>query len=48
MIFHDTSAIAKLYLAAKESPAVRLKLEADDQVFISEFGGAELMGVFHR
>ena len=48
MIFHDTSAIAKLYLAEKESPAVRLKLGAEDQVFILEFGRAELMGVFHR
>jgi len=48
MIFCDTSAIAKLYLAEKESPVVRLKLEAEDQVYISELGRAELMGVFHR
>ncbi len=48
MILCDTSAIAKLYLAEQESPAVRLKLEAEDQVFISELGRAELMGVFHR
>jgi predicted nucleic acid-binding protein len=48
MILCDTSAIAKLYLAEKESPAMRLKLEAEDQVFISELGRAELMGVFHR
>ena len=48
MIFCDTSAIAKLYLVEKESRAVRLKLEAEDQVFISELGRAELMGVFHR
>ena len=48
MIFCDTSAIAKLYLAEKQSPAMRLKLEAEDQVFISELGRAELMGVFHR
>jgi len=48
MIFYDTSAFAKVYLAKKESPAGRLKLEAEDQVFISEFGRAELMGVFHR
>jgi hypothetical protein len=26
---------------------MRLKLETDDQVFISELGRAELMGVFH-
>jgi predicted nucleic acid-binding protein len=48
MIFCDTSAIAKLYLVEKESRAVRLKLEAEDKVFISELGRAELMGVFHR
>jgi predicted nucleic acid-binding protein len=48
MMFCDTSALAKIYLVEKESPAVRLKLEAEDQVFISELGRAELMGVFHR
>ncbi len=48
MMFCDTSALAKIYLAEKESPAVRLKLEAEDQVCISELGRAELMGVFHR
>ncbi|MEI6051695.1 MAG: type II toxin-antitoxin system VapC family toxin [Opitutaceae bacterium] len=48
MIFCDTSAIAKLYVAEKESPAVRARLEAEDQVCISELARAELMSVFHR
>ena len=48
MIFCDTSAIAKLYLVEKESPAMRAKLETEDQVFISELVRAELMSVFHR
>jgi hypothetical protein len=48
MIFCDTSAIAKFYVAEKESPAIRARLEAEDQVFISELVRAELMSVFHR
>ena len=48
MIFCDTSAIAKLYVAEKESPAVRVRLETEDQVFLSELARAELMSVFHR
>ena len=48
MIFCDTSAIAKLYVFEKESPAMRARLEAEDQVFVSELVRTELMGVFHR
>jgi hypothetical protein len=48
MIFCDTSAIAKLYVVEKESPAMRARLEAEDQVFASELVRTELMGVFHR
>ena len=48
MIFCDTSAIAKFYVAEKESAAIRARLEAEDQVFLSELVRAELMSVFHR
>jgi predicted nucleic acid-binding protein len=48
MIFCDTSAIAKLYVVEKESPAIRTRLEAEDQVVVSELARLELMGVFHR
>jgi len=48
MIFCDTSAIAKLYVVEKESPAMRARLEAEDQVCVSELARAELMSVFHR
>lgn len=48
MIFCDTSAIAKLYVAERESEAVRLRLEAEDRILVSEFGRMELMQVFHR
>jgi predicted nucleic acid-binding protein len=48
MIFCDTSAIAKLYIAETESPAMRARLEAEDQVFVSELARTELMAVFHR
>ncbi len=48
MIFCDTSAIAKLYVAEKETPAMRARLEAEDQVCLSELARAELMSVFHR
>ncbi|HOD46156.1 MAG TPA: type II toxin-antitoxin system VapC family toxin [Opitutaceae bacterium] len=48
MIFCDTSAVAKLYVAEKESPAMRALLESEDQVALSELVRAELMGVFHR
>jgi predicted nucleic acid-binding protein len=48
MIFCDTSAVAKLYVAEKESPALRTLLESEDQVLLSELLRAELMAVFHR
>lgn len=48
MIFCDTSAVAKLYISEKDSPAVRSLLEAEDQVLVSELVRTELMGVFHR
>lgn len=48
MIFCDTSAVAKLYVPEKESPAMRALLEAEDQVLVSELVRVELMGVFHR
>jgi len=48
MIFCDTSAIAKLYVPEKESAAMRARLEAEDQVCLSELARAELMSLFHR
>lgn len=48
MIFCDTSAVAKLYVPERESGAVRLLLEAEDEVCLSELARTELMGVFHR
>lgn len=48
MIFCDTSAAAKLYIPEPDSPPMRAKLEAEDQVFLSELARVELMGVFHR
>jgi len=48
MIFCDTSAVAKLYVVERESPAMRARLETEDQVFVSELVRIELMGVFHR
>lgn len=48
MIFCDTSAIAKLYVAETESAAVRARLEGEDQVYVSELARTELMAVFHR
>ena len=48
MIFCDTSAVAKLYVAEKESPAMRARLEAEDKVYVSELARIELMGVLHR
>jgi len=48
MIFCDTSAVAKLYVAEKESPAIRTLLESEDQVSVSELVRTELMAVFHR
>ena len=36
MIFCDTSAAAKLYVPEKESPALRIRLEGEDQVLVSD------------
>ena len=43
MIFCDTSAIAKLYVTEKESPPMRVRLEAEDQACVSELVRAELI-----
>lgn len=48
MIFCDTSTVAKLYVPERESPAVRTRLEGEDQVCASELARVELMAVFHR
>lgn len=48
MIFCDTSTVAKLYVPEKESAAVRRRIEAEDEVCVSELVRIELMGVFHR
>jgi predicted nucleic acid-binding protein len=48
MIFCDTSAAAKLYVPEADSPAMRTRLETEDQVFVSELARVELMSVFHR
>ena len=48
MIFCDTSAVAKLYFAEKESPVVRGRLESEEQDCIAEVIRVELHGAFHR
>jgi len=48
MIFCDTSAIAKFYVTELESPAVRRRIESEDEVYLSELARVELMSVFHR
>jgi predicted nucleic acid-binding protein len=48
MILCDTSAAAKLYVPERESAAVRRRLEAEDEVCLSELARPELLGVFHR
>lgn len=48
MIFCDTSVIAKFYVPETGSEAVRLKLESEESISISELVRVELMGVFHR
>jgi predicted nucleic acid-binding protein len=48
MILCDTSAVAKLYVPERESAAVRRRLEAEDEVCLSELARPELLGVFHR
>jgi hypothetical protein len=44
----DTSAVAKFYVAERESHAIRQMLEQADQVCLSELGRPEIMAVFHR
>lgn len=48
MLFCDTSTLAKYYVPEKDSAAVRVRLDEEDQVVLSELARAELMGVFHR
>ena len=48
MIFCVTSTVAKIYVPERESAAVRQRLEAEDEVGVSELVRPELMGVFHR
>ncbi len=48
MLFCDTSTLAKYYVQEPESDAVRARLDAEDQVLLSEFARAELVAVFHR
>jgi len=44
VFFCDNSAVAKLYVAERESPAVRTLLESDDQVLVSELVRSPLKG----
>lgn len=48
MVFCDTSTLAKYYVQEPESDAVRSRLDAEDQVLLSELARAELAAVFHR
>ena len=48
MLFCDTSTLAKYYVQEPESDAVRGRLDAEDQVLLSELARAELAAVFHR
>jgi predicted nucleic acid-binding protein len=48
MIFCDTSTLAKYYVTEPESATVRSRLDAEDQVILSELARAELLAVFHR
>jgi len=48
MIFCDTSAAVKIYLAEGESRAVQRLFQADDKICLSELARVEIMGVFHR
>ena len=48
MLYCDTSTLAKYYVPEAESGAVRARLDAEDQVALSELGRAEIMAVFHR
>src|SRR5476649_2490151 len=48
MIFCDTSAAVKIYLAERESRAVRRLFQIEDELCLSELARVEMMGVFHR
>jgi predicted nucleic acid-binding protein len=48
MLFCDTSTLAKYYVQEPDSDAVRARLDAEDQVLLSELARAELVAVFHR
>jgi hypothetical protein len=48
MLFCDTSTLAKYYVQEPQSDAVRARLDAEDQVVLSELAKAELAAVFHR
>ena len=48
MIFCDTSTLAKYYVPESESAAVMARLDAEQDVALSELARAELLGVFHR
>jgi predicted nucleic acid-binding protein len=48
VLFCDTSTLAKYYVSEAESDAVRVRLDGEDHVVLSELARAELMGVFHR
>jgi predicted nucleic acid-binding protein len=48
MLCPHTFTIAHPYVPAPESPVVRRRLEAEDEVCVSELARLELMGVFHR
>jgi predicted nucleic acid-binding protein len=48
MLFCDTSTLAKYYVQEPESDAVRARLDAEDQVLLSELARAEIVAVFYR
>ena len=48
MIFCDTSALAKYYVAEIESAALRSRLQSEDMVLASDLARVELMSTFHR
>jgi predicted nucleic acid-binding protein len=47
-MFCDTSTIVKLYVPERESAAVRRRLEAEDEVAVSELMRIEMAATFHR
>jgi predicted nucleic acid-binding protein len=48
MIACDTSTVAKFYVPEKKSRELRLLIEGEDGVCLSELARPELMAVFHR